>query len=56
VANAAHAYIFFHGSASNQYVKCITDYALTEERCGDVFSKHRDRFEHDRLGVTLKSI
>ena len=54
-ANAAHAYTFFHGSASNLYVKCITEYALSEERCGDAFSEHRDRFEHDRLGVTLKS-
>jgi hypothetical protein len=53
--NAAHAYTFFHGSTSNQYVKCITEYALTEERCGDVFSKHRDRIEHDRFGVALKS-
>ena len=56
-ANAAHAYIFFHGSASNPYVKCITDYEGTKDEhlCGDFYSKYRERFEHDRLGVTLKS-
>ena len=59
-ANAAHAYTFFHGSASNLYVKCLDlseRYKYEEGHCdtGDPFSGDRHRFEHDRLGVTLKS-
>jgi hypothetical protein len=48
--NAAHAYTFFHGSASNPYVKCITeaDGIDDESICGDFYSKRRDRFEQDR--------
>lgn len=56
-ANAAHAYTFFHGSASNPYVKCITEGTEDEDFCNhdDYYSKHRGRLEQDRLGVTLKS-
>lgn len=58
-ANAAHAYTFFHGSASNSYVKCMEGWSEVtnyEEICTNAYPKHRDTFEQDRLGVTLKSI
>jgi hypothetical protein len=55
-ANTAHAYTFFRGSASNPYVKCMAERQGTEnEDICDIYSKQRDRLEHDRLGVTLKS-
>lgn len=51
--NAAHAYTFFRGNASNPYVKCLTE---GWSYCGNAYPKQRAIFEQDRVGVTLKSV